>query len=154
MPMGYRLSALLLALLSFWLPAWPVAAASVELTAEERAYIAAHGRITYCVDPDWEPFEVITADGRHEGIAADLIRMAAARAGLTLELVITKDWDESIAASKAGRCTLLSFLNQTPKRNEWLLFTEPLFIDSNVFITREGHPFIVDPASLSGESIV
>ncbi len=149
-----HMPALLLLLLLFCMPTWSVAAASVEMTAEEKAYIATHERVTYCVDPDWEPFEIITADGQHEGIAADLIRLAASRSGLTLELVLTKDWDDSIAASKAGRCTMLSFLNQTPKRNEWLVFTEPLFTDSNVFITREGHPFIVDPASLNGESIV
>jgi diguanylate cyclase (GGDEF)-like protein len=142
----------LLALLIWLATAAPSAA--LELTGAERAYLAATGPVRYCVDPDWEPFEIISGDGRHEGIAADLLRLVAARTGLVLELVPTRDWDDSIAASREGRCTLLSFLNQTPKRDEWLVFTEPLFTDSNVFITREEHPFIVDPAALSGESLV
>ena len=128
--------------------------AEVELTKAEKDFLASiGGKVTFCADPDWEPFEVISPKGHHEGIAADLLRLATARVGLTLELVPTKNWDDSITASKSGRCTLLSFLNQTPKRDEWLIFTEPMFTDSNVFITREEHPFIVDPAMLEGETI-
>lgn len=133
----------------------PVLASPVApLTADEQAYVASHPEIPYCVDPDWEPFEIITRDGTHEGIAADLLRLAAQRVGLTLRLVRTKDWDESLSASQEGRCTMLSFLNQTNKREQWLTFTDPLFIDSNVFITRQEHAFILDPSSLEDETIV
>jgi diguanylate cyclase (GGDEF)-like protein len=134
--------------------AWSLSAQAIELTAEERSYIASRGAVTYCVDPDWAPFEVINAAGEHEGIAADLLSLAAARAGITLKLVPTASWKESIQASQEGRCSLLSFLNRTPKRDEWLEFTAPLFSDVNVFITRAEHPYIVDPGSLVGESIV
>lgn len=128
-------------------------ACAIDLSPAENVFIAQHPKIGFCVDPDWEPFEIVTEKGEHQGIAADLLRLAALRAGLSLELVRTKDWDESIEASKSGRCSLLSFLNQTPKRDEWLIFTEPMFIDSNVFITREEHPFIVDPGSLVDETV-
>lgn len=126
----------------------------VALSPDEKAYLAVHGPVTLCVDPDWVPFESINARGEHEGIAADLLRLLARRTGVTFELVPTRDWDESLEASKDGRCQVLSFLNKTPARDEWLLFTEPIFNDSNVFITREEHPFIDDPAGLTGESIV
>jgi diguanylate cyclase (GGDEF)-like protein len=130
--------------------AWAMA----ELTPEQRAYVAAHKTATLCVDPDWVPFESVNARGEHEGIAADLLRLVAERVGIAFTLVPTRDWDESLAASKEGRCQVLSFLNKTALRDEWLLFTDPVFNDSNVFITREEHPFIDDPASLTGESIV
>lgn len=109
--------------------------------------------VTFCIDPDWPPYEVVDALGNHEGIAGDLLRLVAERAGLRLQLVRTKDWDESIAASQAGRCTMLSFLNQTPKRDAWLLFTEPLFVDPNVIVTREEHPFVADLAAVSRETL-
>lgn len=130
------------------------ARALVALSPDEQAYLAAHGPVTLCVDPDWVPFESLSAKGEYEGIAADLLQLVSQRTGLVFKLVPTRDWDESLAASRDGRCQVLSFLNQTPAREEWLLFTAPLFNDSNVFITREEHPFIDDPASLVGESIV
>ncbi|PAS97893.1 MAG: hypothetical protein BSR46_13050 [Candidatus Dactylopiibacterium carminicum] len=43
----------------------------------------------FCVDPDWAPFEVITPEGRHQGIAADLLQLVARRAEVKLELVPT-----------------------------------------------------------------
>lgn len=131
----------------------PTLAHAIDLTPAEQDYLKAHPKITYCVDPDWEPFEIIDGRGQHYGIAADLLNLAATRAGVQLELVKTKDWDESLQASREGRCQMLSFLNQTAKRDQWLLFTDPLFIDSNVFITREDHPFIIDPGSLASETI-
>jgi len=110
--------------------------------------------IKMCVDPDWEPYEKINENKHHEGIAADLIRLVSNRSGIPIELLVTKDWDESLEASKSGKCEIMSFLNQTPKREEWLIFTEPIFYDQNVIITHETHPFISDIGALTNETVV
>ncbi len=128
--------------------------ADIQLSAEERSYLAKNPEITFCVDPDWYPFEKINERQEHEGIAADLLRLAAERASLRLKLVPSSNWDESIEFSKAGKCKLISFLNQTPNREEWLLFSKPLFKDINIFITREEHPFINEPRILRNETVV
>lgn len=95
------------------------------LTPQEQAYVRDHKKVTLCVDPDWVPFERLDATGRHVGIAADLLELVSARTGVEFELVPTKNWNESLAFSKSGRCTVLSFLNQTVDRSEWLIFTAP-----------------------------
>lgn len=132
----------------------PVVCRGTPLTADEQDYLSKLGKVTVCVDPDWVPFERINEHGVHEGIAADLLNLISARTGIQFELVKTKSWDESLQASQDGRCMALSFLNQTPERDKWLLFTTPLFDDPNVFITREEHPFIADPAYFSQETII
>lgn len=111
------------------------------------------GPVSFCVDPDWPPYERIDEHGAHEGIAADLLSLVALRSGVRLRLVATKNWEDSIAASQRGDCSLLSFLNQTPKRDEWLVFTDPIFIDSNAIITREDHSFVDDLGALGGETL-
>jgi len=127
--------------------------ATLELSAAERAWLAERDSVSVCVDPDWLPFEMLNARGEHEGIAADLLRLVAERAGLPLQIVPTRDWDASVAASKAGRCQLLSFLNQTPERDAWLIFTRPLFTDANVLIARDEHPHVVNLSALTGASV-
>lgn len=127
--------------------------AAIAFTPDEAAYIRQSTGIKMCVDPDWVPFERITPDGRHEGIAADLVQLVAQRVGLRIDLYPVKNWDESLAASKAGRCQIMSFLNQTPKREEWLRFTEPIFYDPNILVTREEHPYVGDLRGLSNESV-
>jgi len=131
----------------------PQIAAAAELTPEERAFVDHHAPFTVCVDPDWPPYETINTRGEHEGIAADLLNLAAKNAGVALQLAPTHDWDASIAASKEGRCDVLSFLNQSPKRDQWLTFTAPVFIDRNVIVTREEHDYIDDLAGLSGATV-
>lgn len=133
---------------------FPLLSSAVELTQQEKDYLATVGSIKVCVDPDWYPFERLNDQGEHEGIAADLLRLVAERAGIRLEIAKTASWDESIQASKDNKCQILSFLNQTPKREEWLFFTQPYFTDVNVFVARNEHPYIADPATLTDETIV
>ncbi len=126
----------------------------IKLTPKESNYLEDKEEITMCVDPDWEPYEKINEDGKHEGIAADLIRVIASRAGIELKLIETKDWQESLDASKIGRCDILSFLNRSEEREKWLKFSEPIFYDQNVLIAHEEHEYIINLASLSDKIVI
>lgn len=131
-----------------------VSASDIKLTDAEQHYLKVKPEITMCVDPDWEPFEVIDKNGDHVGIAADLIQLAAKRAGLNIKLIRTTTWEETLKLSKSKKCDILSFVNQTPEREKWLIFTQPLLTDPNILITREEHPFVADLNGLDRESIV
>jgi polar amino acid transport system substrate-binding protein len=126
----------------------------IHFTPDEMAYIKEKKEITMCVDPDWEPFEVINTKGEHEGIAADLISLVSKRIGMTIRLIPTKTWEETLVLSKTGKCDILSFVNQTPEREKWLIFTQPLLSDPNILITREDHPFIANLNGVNHESVV
>ncbi|RIX41577.1 MAG: diguanylate cyclase [Rhodocyclales bacterium GT-UBC] len=128
-------------------------AVDIQFTPSEQAYLARVGKVSMCVDPDWAPFERINEQGQHEGIAADLIQLVAQRTGLKIELLPVRNWDESLAASQAGRCQIMSFLNQSPVRDAWLIFTEPIFYDPNIIVTREEHPYVADPLGLRNHRV-
>lgn len=146
---------LLAVALAIWLsvgaaqPSAPV----VALSPEEKAYVEHVKAVKMCVDPDWAPFEHINAHGQHEGIAADLVQLVAQRVGLSIELYPTTTWEESLAASKSGRCELMSFLNRSPARDAWLIFTDPIFFDQNIIVTREEHPQIDHLQGVQGKSV-
>lgn len=126
----------------------------VTLTEEENAYLKELGTIKMCVDPDWAPFETLNADGSFVGIAADTIYLVEERLGIDIEIVPTKDWAESIEFSKQGQCHILTFLNKTPQREEWLIFTEPVYTDANVIITRQDHTYISDLSDVRNQTMV
>nr|WP_307726413.1 diguanylate cyclase [Trichlorobacter sp.] len=125
----------------------------LQLSPAEKQYLQQLGPITVCPDPDWIPYEQMDAKGNFTGIAADLLELVAQRVGISFRYIKVKDWDEAVALSQAGKVLLLPFLNQTPKREQWLTFTEPLFSDPNVFITREEYPFITNAALLKDKII-
>jgi PAS domain S-box-containing protein len=126
----------------------------VDLTPTELEFIHRNGPVTVCVDPDWWPYERISEDGEFSGIAADLLYLIADRTKLTLEIISTSHWTESLEVSKTGGCQIIGFLNQSAERDTWLNFTEPYFTDPNVFITREEHDFISDASVLVDATIV
>ncbi|ART79979.1 diguanylate cyclase [Oceanisphaera avium] len=128
-------------------------ASPAQLTVTERAYLSVHPQVSFCVNPDWLPFEGLNANQEHIGIVADLMTLLANKTGLNIVLYPTHTWEESIQASKDGRCLAISSLNATPEREKWLIFTEPLLEDPNVLITRDEHPFISDVSSLNNTSI-
>ncbi len=80
----------------------PMTLGAVQLTPEEQAYLETLGHVTMCVDPDWEPYELVTENGDFISIAADLLEIISMRTGITPELVTTADWKESLKASKRG----------------------------------------------------
>jgi hypothetical protein len=46
---------------------------TIPLEIDEQAYLDHIKEITYCIDPDWMPFEWINEQGHHEEMAADLM---------------------------------------------------------------------------------
>lgn len=110
--------------------------------------------LTMCVDPHWAPYEYISDKGTHKGIAADLLKVISEKSHINFNLIITESWQQSIEYSKQGKCDVLSFLNKTHEREQWLDFTEPYFSDVNVILTRREHPNIVDLHAFNQELLV
>ncbi|MFC3914374.1 diguanylate cyclase domain-containing protein [Pseudaeromonas sharmana] len=134
----YRFGRACLLVLFVWVIATPLQAASKRV-------------VRLCVDPDWYPFEALAPDGKHIGIAHDLLQQIASQADLRFDVLPTPDWQSSLQLAKAGQCDALSLLNQTPERQQWLTFTTPYLTDANVFITRDEHPYISSPTELNGQ---
>lgn len=127
---------------------------SIQLTNEEKEYLSHKGTITMCVDPDWEPYEMLNSNGTHIGIAADLIRLVAQRVGIEIHPLKVSSWNETLELSQSGKCDILSFVNDTPERRKWLTFTSPLLEDQNIFIAKRGFQTIKDPKQLNDKTIV
>ena len=114
------------------------------LSKQEEQYLSSRKIFTMCIDPDWEPFEKLDNNANHIGISADIIKLISSKLGIQIKVIPTKSWEESIALSKARKCDLMSFLNQTPQRKNWLDFTNIIFSDPNVIIGRSDSEVIKD----------
>ena len=110
------------------------------LTREEKRYLLEKGSIRYCVDPDWMPLEAIH-DGKHVGIAGEVIAKLETMLPVPLELVETPSWADSLTAVKQGACDLLSLAASTPEHEQYLQFTEPYLSQPLVMVTQVDKPF-------------
>ncbi len=121
---------------------------------EEITYIDHKKTITVCIDPNWMPYEMINEKkGSYVGIAADYHKLLSQITGLEYNILRTKTWFETLEKAKAGECDIVSILNQTTERTNYLNFTGP-FIDSpSIFVTRERDKFINGIDDLHGKTL-
>ncbi|BAH76361.1 putative sensor histidine kinase [Solidesulfovibrio magneticus RS-1] len=158
------------ALLSRWLPLYKAGAQAGEAVAEvmgkpadthtgltftdrEKDYLARKKALSFCVDPDWAPIERIDENGRHVGIAADLLGLMSERLGVPVVLVPTSSWSQSLSAVREHRCDFLPAAGDTKQRRRFLHFTTPYLRFPMVVATLAKTPFIDDPAGLSGKDL-
>jgi diguanylate cyclase (GGDEF)-like protein len=97
--------------------------------------------VTYCIDPDWLPYEAIR-NNQHVGMSADYMRTIGLLAKVNFVLVRTNSWEDSLAFFKNGQCEVVSMLNKSPERDKYMSFTQPYFNGTNVIVSRYEHEFI------------
>ncbi|WP_240474963.1 diguanylate cyclase [Rheinheimera baltica] len=108
--------------------------------------------LTYCVDPDWMPYEAID-DGVHVGISADYIALIAEKTGLTFKLIPTRSWLETLQLLRNGDCMLSPMLNQTTEREQYLQFSDVYFRSPNVLVSLRQQPFLQSMANIGTRSL-
>lgn len=113
---------------------------SLHLTDAEREYLNGKKQLTMVCDPQWPPYEQITADGRYVGVGADYMDALSKRVGIPFQMIKTKDWSESVHIFQKNECDLVTMLNKTPERSRYLNFTEPYFITPLVIVSTEMLP--------------
>jgi signal transduction histidine kinase len=126
---------------------------SLSLTSQERQYLHKKEFITMCVDPDWEPYEQIDKNGNHIGLAADFIKLVEEKVGKKIKLVETKTWEESLAFIQNDKCEILSFLNQTAKRDNYLNFTPVIYSEPEVIVAKNDVAYFDGFKSLNNKTV-
>ncbi|RVU37013.1 diguanylate cyclase [Rheinheimera riviphila] len=113
-------------------------------TAEEIAYLKQKQQLRYCIDPNWLPFEALDAQQKHIGMSADYLKLLGQLLPLTMQLVPTKDWSESLLFLQQQRCDFLPLAMRTPSREKFLLFTKPYLTIPSVIATTIDKPYLED----------
>ena len=122
----------------------------VNWTDTESLWLEQRNReIRICADPDWMPLEGVR-DGKHTGLAAEVLELFSQRGNLRFRLVPTSNWQEAIAAAKDRRCDMFPMAMRTPERSAYLDFTSPYLEVPNVVIGRIEAPFIQRLNELEG----
>lgn len=111
--------------------------AAIELTDKERHYLLNKNTLTMVGDPSWPPYDYVNSAGQHVGIAADYLRILSNRIGVPFKLIRTQSWSDAVILARAGRCDLVTILNKTPEREQYLDFTDSYFTTQVVIVGKE-----------------
>ncbi|MBV5321267.1 MAG: diguanylate cyclase [Sulfuricurvum sp.] len=125
---------------------------SFQLTEAEKEYLLQKKKITMCVDPEWYPLEAIR-DGHHIGFASDIIKTFETKLSISIELVPTSSWNESLLYAQNRQCDILSMVAKTPEREKYMDFTSTYLTIPYVLVTTMEKPFIENIDQLNGKKI-
>ncbi len=126
----------------------------IKLTEEEKSWIDDHPVIRMAPDPDYAPFQFLSKDGVSAGIADDYLETISKKLGVRFETVKTQSWSQSLAMVENGEADLVAVAAKTPRRLEYMLFSDPYIEFPDVIITRKGHPEIKSLHNLRGKTII
>jgi PAS domain S-box-containing protein len=143
-------------LLSMLLPhAANAQTAEVQLSAAEKAWIAAHPVIRLASDPVWAPVDFLDAQDRHQGMTADYVALLNAKLGLNMRWEQARmHWDDVLAAARERRIDVVPTAGKTAEREAYLSYTEPPYVSfRSVIVARDDAPFISSMDDLASKRI-
>ncbi len=113
---------------------------SFQLTHAEKNYLQQKKKIMMCVDPEWYPLEAIR-EGKHIGIASDVMKTFESKIGTPIDLVKTATWNESLLMAQNRQCDILALAAKTAEREKYLNFTSTYLSLPYVIVTTMEKPF-------------
>ncbi|MFH0710020.1 MAG: diguanylate cyclase [Pseudomonadota bacterium] len=125
---------------------------NIEFSSDEKKYLFEKKKITMCVDPEWYPLEAIR-EGKHIGMAADVMRVFEKQLGMPIELVPTSSWNESLLYAQERKCDILSLASSAPDRLKYINFTSTYLSIPYVMVTTNDKLFTENMDSLTKEKI-
>lgn len=126
---------------------------SLLFSTEEQAWLDAHSIIRLGIDRDFAPYEWVNHEGVYLGLAAEYMRLLESRLGIRFEIIADKPWYEIQAMAERGELDLLSCLNSSPERVQYLDFTQPYVNNPIVIINAKGNGYTGTLNKLTGKTV-
>lgn len=126
----------------------------LNLTIEEREWLKDHPVIKVGSDPNWAPFEYLDKDGNFCGIDIDYLKLVEEKTGIQFTFAQEKTWNDVLSKVKSKDIDLLSGINETTKRLEFLNFTKPYITNPISIFANEEITHIRSLSELNNEKVV
>ena len=135
------------------LAASPLAAEPVDLTDEERAYIAAHPVATIGLVADNEPYSFYL-NGKIMGWSVDVLDAISAMTGLDFAVRLGS-WPEIYGQFRQGGLDAIADISFTEERDPFILFTEPYHLRRTILFENVDRPLgdLADTEALKARRI-
>ena len=122
----------------------------LNLSAEEKTWLAGHKHMRFGINPGYPPFEFIDDEGAFSGMSSDFVRLLSQRLEITVELVPGLSWAEVIDGIKTHSLDFTPALAVTPERLGFLNFSRSHMAFPVVIVTRDDFALVGGLDDLKG----
>ncbi|WP_027849644.1 ABC transporter substrate-binding protein [Marinospirillum minutulum] len=126
----------------------------LNLSPEERAFLASNPILKVGIDRNWPPFEYLdTNDAALQGISRDYIKLLEELLQLKFKIQDQLSWPETLDEAKAGGIDFFPAITNTPERRRYLNFTQPYIRSPMIIVTDNQVSFISNMSELNGRRV-
>lgn len=126
---------------------------TIQLNAEEKAYLKNKKEIKLCIQPDLYPLDGF-ADNTHTGMAGDFYQIIGEKLNVDFSYVVSKSQAELQKIAHNKGCELISVTSSHKKRFEYYALTDPLASVYFNLITTHDKVFHYSKKELEGKLLV
>jgi len=126
----------------------------LNLTREERQWLASLPPLKLGFDPNWAPIAYVDANGHPSGIASDYLDRVASSLGIEFIYVPSRNWGETLQLARHGKVDIVAPLNALPSPDGNLIYTQPFASFSDVIVVSEKRASPVGVDDLAGLRVV
>ncbi|MBF0448095.1 MAG: transporter substrate-binding domain-containing protein [Magnetococcales bacterium] len=124
----------------------------IDLTDQEKRWLARHPMIRIGVDRAFPPFEFVD-NNSYQGIAPEYLKLIGERLGIEFKVAPGLTWEKVLAGLKNRTVDMAPIMTNTEKRRQFLDFTKPYLSFPTVIFTRNDFHPIEGLSDLAGKSI-
>ena len=125
----------------------------IQLTSEEKDWLANHKIIRIGVDPDYPPFDFVGENRIHTGIAAEYVRLIEKRLGISMKVIPNLTWDQVVEGAKNRTLDVIPLITNTPDRETFLNFSKPYISFPQVIMTRRDFRAVGNLGDFAGSKV-
>jgi len=108
----------------------------IQLSENEKLWIANHDEVIVGVGPDWAPFDFVNNDGDYSGIAKDYLDLISRKSGLKFKCEVDL-WSHNLEKIKNKEIDLLDAVYYSKERDKYMSFTHSYLEVLDYFYVRD-----------------
>lgn len=125
----------------------------LNLSAQERKWLAAHPTIRVGIDRDFAPYEWIDENGEYVGMIAEHLHLLESKLGVKFEIIKHKTWRQILDMAKHAELDMIAAAVQTPDRQQYLDFSPPYVSTPAVIIADDRLGYVGTLRLLAGRKV-
>ncbi|MCH2174392.1 MAG: transporter substrate-binding domain-containing protein [Lentisphaeria bacterium] len=127
-------------------------AEELNLTEEEKVWLAQAPTIRFANEDDWPPFDY-SENGEPKGLVTEYVKLIAQKLDIEIEFINGYSWNELYGLGLKRQIDVFPTIWQTKEREEYFTFSEPYLKIPQVIITQQSNLTITNLQGLSEKRV-
>lgn len=124
-----------------------------QLSQASKDWLRSHRTLRVATMREWAPVDQYSAEGRHEGVSAEVLRAVSRLLGVEVKALPFDTFDQAMAAVQLGQADLVASIAQSWQREGELHFTMPYVSLPVAYIGRRGTTDFSERFNFGGRSL-